>query len=235
MEVCNSIDDVQSIKRKKVKGDALINLLNEMQPFNDESEDVFPPRMRQRLIDGYNSYIQANEAYASKDYESALELYEEAIQNGRKPAMALQEAREKYYATTSSSSAAVIEEGFHPSLNWLVTTFKNCCRARLLLGDIDGARRDAFASTVFSQNKDADSHECLAMVCQASGDVMGEYQAVKAAMEQYALVEERCSRPMSGMDAVGRAEAAMERRNAEMRKGELGFRLGTLERELKRT
>jgi hypothetical protein len=63
---------------------------------------------------------------------------------------------------------------------------------------------------------------------------MGEYQAVKAAIEEYdrLLVKKPY---MDGRDAVGRAEDARVRRNAEERRRELGFRLDRLERELKRT
>jgi tetratricopeptide (TPR) repeat protein len=221
---------VQSIKRKRVKDDVLTNLLNELLINCKETEDVFPSRMYNRLIDGYNSHILGNAAYQSKDYKSAIDFYEEAIQNGRKPALALQEARDTYTTTQTDEE----EEGYPPSLEWLITTFQNSCQARLSLNDIDGARRDAFASIVFSRNKNAISHECLANVCHASGDGMGEYQAVKAAIEEYdrLLVKKPY---MDGRDAVGRAEDARVRRNAEERRRELGFRLDRLERELKRT
>lgn len=191
-------------------------------------DELFTPYMRDRLVEGYDFYIQANEAFESKQFQSAIELYEEAIQNGRKPAMALQEAREKYHSTKNTE-----EEGYPASLDWIVQTFRNSCRSKLAIGDIDGARRDAFASTVFSQNNDAASHECLAEVCNRSGDELGEYQAIKAAIEQYKILEERYSRPMPGIDAVGRAEAAKIRNDAESRQRELGFRLAKLERKLK--
>jgi tetratricopeptide (TPR) repeat protein len=230
VELCDTVDAVQSIKRKRVKDDVLTNLLNELLINCKETEDVFPSRMYNRLIDGYNSHILGNAAYQSKDYKSAIDFYEEAIQNGRKPALALQEARDTYTTTQTDEE----EEGYPPSLEWLITTFQNSCQARLSLNDIDGARRDAFASIVFSRNKNAISHECLANVCHASGDGMGEYQAVKAAIKEYdrLLVKKPC---MDGRDAVGRAEDARVRRNAEERRRELGFRLDRLERELKRT
>ena len=224
VELCDHVDDTQSTKRKRIKDEALINLLDE---FTEEDSD-FTPYMRNRLLDGYKCYIEANEAFELKNYHSAIELYEEAIQNGRKPAMSLQQAREEYTKSICKSS-----ERYPASLDWIVITFRNSCKSRLHLGDIDGARRDAFAATVFSQNNDAASHECLADVCKESGDKIGEYQAVKAAIEQHWVVEQIYSRPMPGIDAVGRAEAAKIRSNAEERKRELGFRLAKLESELK--
>ena len=225
MEICDSIDATLSVKRRRIKDDALIGLLDEF----FETEQVFAPHLRDRLLDGYSSYIKANEAYEARQYQLAVELYEEALQNGRKPAMALQEAREKY-----SIVGEMAADGNYPmSLDWIVQTFRNSCRSRLELSDVDGARRDAFAATVFSKNNDAASHECLADVCSQTGDAIGEYQAVKAAIEQYDKVEERYSVPEK--DAVTRAEAAKIRANAETRKRELGFRLAKLDRQLKKS
>ena len=224
VEICDKIDDVQSVKRKRVKDKAVIQLLDEFM----EGDSDFTPSLRDRLLQGYDFYIEANTAYESKQYQLAIELYEQAIQNGRKPAIALQEARENYAAEEKIQST----ESYPASIDWIVTTFRKSCRCKLELGDIDGARRDAFASTVFSKNNDAASHECLADVCKESGDTIGEYQAIKAAIEQYGKVEEKHSRPMPGIDAVRRAESARMRNDARERQREMGFRLAKLEKLL---
>ncbi len=218
-----TIDDIDtatsSIKRKRVKGDVLLSLLDEL---SDEETDI-STNMRQRLIMGYEQSLEAKIAYEAKDYQNAIQLYEESIQIGRKPAMELEEARSSFGDIHGSS------EG----VSWLVDAFRNSCRARLALQDVDGARGDAFAATVFAQNRDADSHMCLAEVCEKSGDKLGEYQAIKAAIGQYQRLEEEYSKPLPGKDAVARAEAAKIKTNASTVKRELGFRLTKLERELK--
>ena len=208
-----------SIKRKKVKGEVLISLLDEL---SDEKTDI-SQNMRQRLIMGYEQSLEAKKAYEAKDYQSAIQLYEEAIQMGRKAAMELEEARSSFGDIHDSTKGII----------WLVDSFRNSCRARLAMKDVEGARRDAFAATVFSQNTDADSHMCLAECCQASGDKLGEYQAIKAAIGQYQRLEDDYSKPLPGKDAVARAEAAKIKTNASNVKRELGFRLAKLERELK--
>jgi tetratricopeptide (TPR) repeat protein len=220
-ELDDTATTTSSIKRKKVKGDVLLSLLDEL----SEQETDISSFMRQRLVMGYEQSLEAKAAYEAKDYQSAVQLYEEAIQIGRKPAMELEEAR--------SSSFGDIHD--NRGMSWLVDSFRNSCRSRLALKDIDGARRDAFAATVFSQNRDADSHICLASVCFASGDKLGELQAVKAAIEQYQRIEDEHSKPLPGKDAVARAEAAKIKNNASTTKRELGFRLAKLERELKAT
>ena len=90
-------------------------------------------------------------------------------------------------------------------------------------------------ATVFCQNLDPEAHLCLAEVCRASSDTLGELQATKAAIEQYERLEDEYSKPLPGKDAVARAEAAKKRTQASTVKRELGFRIVKLERQLKET
>mmetsp|Transcript_26872 Transcript_26872/g.57147 ORF Transcript_26872/g.57147 Transcript_26872/m.57147 type:complete len:320 (-) Transcript_26872:100-1059(-) len=228
VELCDDIDDMAPIKKKRVKGrEKILSLLDECVTEKDEGEDTVPalkPYMHDRLMNGYELALEANEAYAAKDYQLAVDLYTDAIQSGRKPAMILQEAR--------SASSDINSGQFLEGVQWLVTSFKNSCRSRLILKDIDGARRDAFAATVFSQNCDGDAHECVAEVSAASSDALGEMQAIKSAILQYERLEEEYSKPLPGADAPARAEAVKKRSHASARKRELGFRVSKLEREL---
>ncbi len=233
VEVCgdnNNIvhDATLSIKKKKVKGsDAILSLLDECvasAALNGKGAALaLKPHLRDRLFYGYELSLKANEAYKSKTYQLAVELYTDAIESGRKPAVMLHEARIEFRNN-------VADDGIH-SLQWLVLSFKNSCRSRLALRDVDGARRDAFAATVFSRSLDADAHECLAEVCAMSSDAMGELQALKAAITQYDRIEEEYSTLANiDTDAPTRAEAVKERNQAAARKRELGFRVAKLER-----
>lgn len=228
VEVCDGAEDASSMKKKRVKGsDVIFSLLDECtDEGDDDNEPVLKPYMRDRLMSGYELSLEANDAYQSKDYQSAVELYTDAIESGRKPAMLLQEAR--------GESSLLTDEGYPVGMRWLVASFKNSCRSRLALKDIDGARRDAFASTVFSQNCDGDAHECLAGVCAASEDKLGEMQALKAAIAQYERMEGVFSQPLPGADAPRRAEAVRKKTHAAARRREIGFRVTKLERELRR-
>ena len=232
VEVCgdnhNNIDvhdAMLSIKKKKVKGsDAILSLLDECVTAMDGEVAALNPHLRDRLCYGYELSLKANEAYKSKNYQLAVELYTEAIESGRKPAMLLHEARIEF------RKSADADDGSY-SLQWLVASFKNSCRSRLALRDMDGARRDAFAATVFSRSLDADAYECLAEVCAMSSDAMGELQALKAAMKQYDRMEEEYSTLANiGADAPTRAEAAKKKNQAAARKRELGFCVTKLER-----
>jgi hypothetical protein len=243
VEVVCGDDDADSalpllpIKKKRVKGsEAILSLLDECNPADmNGGSDALKPHLRDRLLHGYELSLQANEAYKLKNYQLAVELYTEAIESGRKPAMMLHEARIKFL--NDADGGGSIDDEINASeqgvVRWLVTSFKNSCRSRLVMRDVDGARRDAFASTVFSRNLDADAHECLAEVSAASSDALGELQGLKAAIKQYDRTEEEYAMlANTGSDAPTRAEAAKERNHASARKRELGFRVSKLERIL---
>ena len=243
VEICNKIDDVQSTKKKRVKGgDTIVSLLDEcITAVEDDGQEqnlqepALKPYMRDRLLSGYEMALEANEAFTAKDYQSAVDLYTDAIESGRKPAMLLQEARAAAAAVASNDDESENQstEGYPLGVQWLVTSFKNSCRARLFVKDVDGARRDAFAATVFSQNYDAAAHECLAEVSAASSDKLGELQALKAAVMQYDRLEILLSKPLPGADAPRRAEVMKMKSNAAARKRELGFRITKLDKELR--
>lgn len=238
VEVCDPVTaaagTASPIKKKRVKGRdriyRILSLVDECASTHDgggEEGDLAPalkPYMRDRLMNGYELSLQANDAFGRKEYQSAVDLYTDAIESGRKAAMLLQEAR-----SGRDEGDVTHHHRFPEGVRWLVTAFKQSCRARLVLKDVEGARRDAFAATIFSQNADGASHECLAEVCAASGDAWGELQAVKAAMAQYARTEEECAKPLPGADAPARAAAAKTRSFAAGRKRELGFRAASLE------
>lgn len=231
VEVCcgDAVNDTAlSIKKKRVKGsEAILILLDECVAADmNGGNEALKPHLRDRLLRGYELSLKANEAYKSKSYQLAVDLYTEAIESGRKPAMMLHEARIKLRI-----DVAGVDDNEDHMMQWLVTSFKNSCRSQLLLRNVDEARRNAFAATVFSRCLDADAHECLAEVCAASSDVIGEIQSLKASIEQYCRMEEEYSKLANGgADATTRAEAAKRSRQASTRKRELGFRITRLER-----
>lgn len=151
VEFCNDVEDVTSTKKKRVKGrDTILSLLDECTPTAEEGgediEPAFKPFMRDRLMNGYELALEAKEAYDAKNYQLAVDLYTDAIENGRKSAMMLQEDRNASGAPSSDDGGS---DSYPKGMQWLVASFKNSCRSRLYLDDVDGARRDAFAATVF--------------------------------------------------------------------------------------
>jgi hypothetical protein len=136
-------------------------------------------------------------------------MYADAIESGRKPAMLLQEAPEAGgggagpSGTATSNDAAVVDGGYPAGQRWLVDSLKNPCRCRLLLRNVNGARRYAFAVRVFSRNADPDAHECLAEVCSSSRYAVGELQGLKSAARRYDVVERRIPRRGLGRTPLG--------------------------------
>ena len=85
---------------------------------------------------------------------------------GRKAALALHE------------DGADIDGDSSP-LDWLIALYRNSSLTRIKLQDVDGARKDAWGACLYSQNEDIASLECLAKVCEAGEDDMGQLMALK--------------------------------------------------------
>lgn len=141
-----------------------------------------------RLTMSYDLATEANELATKGMYQEASSIYDEAINLGRKPAL---------------------EQGEPLALDWLISVYRNSVKAKLQVNDVGGARSQAWAACVFSQNKDLSSIQLMAEVCQASGDSIGEVQAIKQILE------------LDGLD------------EGQINKQELEARLTSLEEELK--
>ena len=71
VEICDNIDDVTSTKRKRVKRKAAVSLLDEfMISVENVTEQPFTSYMRDRLLGGYECFLEANLAFESKQYQS---------------------------------------------------------------------------------------------------------------------------------------------------------------------
>ena len=128
VEVINDGSSLE-VKEKKVTGDKLKEMVLGWHESCDG--DVLKPYQITGLVQGYEESVQARRAYETKDYEGALELCTFAIQDARKPAMLLQEARDR---DSSSGCESNDEElGFPGEMKWLVETFKVSCRCRMAL------------------------------------------------------------------------------------------------------
>ncbi|KAL7523196.1 hypothetical protein ACHAWF_000421, partial [Thalassiosira exigua] len=129
VEYCNGADDATtaSVKKKRVKGrEAIVSLLDYCDGTGEGEvgEPALKPHLRDRLLNGYELSLEAQGAYDAKDYQSAVDLYTEAIESGRKPAMMLQEARCEDGAPS---------DGYPEGVKWIVASFKNSCRSKLSL------------------------------------------------------------------------------------------------------
>ena len=100
--------------------------------------------------------------------KEAIALYEDAMIFGRKSALALHEV--------GANEA-------NDAMDWLVSIYRSSALVRLNIGDIEGARKDAWGACMFSQSMDIPSQECMAEVCKASGDNIGHVQALKRIIE----------------------------------------------------
>eukprot|EP00429_Kryptoperidinium_foliaceum_P013278 CAMPEP_0176035850 /NCGR_PEP_ID=MMETSP0120_2-20121206/17746_1 /TAXON_ID=160619 /ORGANISM="Kryptoperidinium foliaceum, Strain CCMP 1326" /LENGTH=112 /DNA_ID=CAMNT_0017369225 /DNA_START=187 /DNA_END=522 /DNA_ORIENTATION=+ len=112
--------------------------------------------------------MQGNKAFLDGEYETAISLYENAINAGYQVAMDLQADREK------EGTDILSDEGIPVGFLWLVEARRNEASAKLSMGDLEGALAAVEASCDISGNKSADSLEMLADICQKNKDNEGE-------------------------------------------------------------
>jgi len=112
---------------------------------------------------GYAATEEAKALLQDEKYSDAALCFADALNLGRKPALALQEIQ---------------ADGNEEALVWLIDI---CCESALLnlnhLDNLDQARSDAWAACVFSQYGNHKPLECMKLVCVKQKDLMGELQA----------------------------------------------------------
>jgi len=126
--------------------------------------------LKQRLDMALEATQEAKALVAAKKYQDAVTAYADALNLGRKSAIALQECND----TNLQAS----------SLSWLVEVCSQSSQLQLEhLQNLDGARSDAWAACVFSKYRQVEPLECMRKVCRAGEDAIGEYQAIQQLLE----------------------------------------------------
>lgn len=133
-------------RHRKVKGDRILSLLVEHGLDNG-------------LVRGYQCACDADAAFDKKDYRTAMEGYQQAVDIAFRPAMELQAARQ-----TSQPSA----------LDWLVRARCREAQAALALGDVEAALLAAQAAGNLSRNTSTKALEVLADIYHAKQDAPAE-------------------------------------------------------------
>ena len=129
-------------------------------------------QLRARLQMGYDATAEARQAMEQQDYTTAAASLTDALNLGRKPALALHEIM------SNDSDNKIDNDG--EALTWLVDV---CCSlAELNLHHLNNAmqaRADAWAACLFSEYTQRRPLELMKAVCVQQEDLLGELQACK--------------------------------------------------------
>jgi hypothetical protein len=206
----------------RMTGDALLNLLLEMNPC---------------LLEGYELVEQANEYFLKQqDYKRAIPLYEAGIEMAVNPATELVQLDEGILGMKCDAEQNILWSSVgRQRLEWLVRAYCDCAKAHLaeaaatnkdvVVDDEDNTKRTmsiimerarvlAKAACELSNRADMDSLDQLAQVYQASNNPVGELEALQSLLD---LPEDPDSTVSN---------------NVANRRRLLGFRRAKLEREL---
>jgi hypothetical protein len=166
------------------------------------SNDKSP--LEQRLSMCYDYAKEANEFVEKGQYTDAVPLYEQAINMGRKPALAFHEQQQQQQQVDMPSKST-------STLEWLIQLYCSSCRTRLKVDDVQGARGEAWAACVYSQNQNVECLKCMLQVCEASDDVLGQIQTLQQ------ILELTCSTASAG-DGVGNDDEQADKRQEMLTK-----------------
>lgn len=140
---------------------------------SNNNANVKVEQLQMRLQMGYEAADEARSLLEDKQYQQASSAFMDALNLGRKPALALQEFNIE--AKDEENNNNNLQE---EALQWLINV---CCESAQLnlnhLDNLDNARKDAWAACVFSQYQNLEPLQCMQQVCQQGKDLMGEFQA----------------------------------------------------------
>ena len=144
-----------------------LNDVRRMHPPKPTITTIVKSEPPQALIQGYNLVLEADQAFEKKDYQTALQLYEKAVQVSFSTAIDLQRQREKQQSDSLSG------------LTWLIRARRRQAQSCLELGQYQDAVLAAQAACNLSRNTCAACFQVLARIYQAQENVVGELQAIQ--------------------------------------------------------
>jgi hypothetical protein len=127
----------------------------------------------EKLKGALELYQEAKELANIGEYQEACDVYMLGIFMGRKTVQSLCENR--------NDNSGRDDDDPQQALDWLVSSYLACSKARIQMGDWNKARGDAWAACSYSQNTNLEALECMLTVCEnTDDDGLGELQTLKS-------------------------------------------------------
>lgn len=156
--------DQNNKKYRRISGQKLLDLLFEEQEMNSQQKAI---------VGGYDLITQADDMMATKNYQEAVRLFEEATSLACQPAKELQ-------ATRDGENEVPDFPAVPTGLIWLINAKQREATSRMNMGDKDGAIEAAKLACELSQNASPEAFEMLHEMYQSKGDASGELYALQA-------------------------------------------------------
>ena len=138
-----------------------------------------------RLQIALEFYREGQQLLVEEKYRDASDALMSGVFAGRRVV-------EELHASSSEESAT--------AMSWLVTSYIECAKARMKLGDWQTARSDAWAACMFSQNQNLPALQCMLTVCQNTDDLFGQLSTLKAILPLLAGTKETGSALTTSLD-----------------------------------
>lgn len=139
----------------------------------------------EKLQNAARLYDEAEELASNGEWDEACAVYMQGIFMGRKIVQNL--LQDDSNCNNDNSDEAQL------ALDWMVSSYLECSRARIKMEDWEKARSDAWAACSYSDNKNLEVLLCMLHVCESTDDLFGELQTLKSIQTllplSYATVE----------------------------------------------
>lgn len=122
-----------------------------------------------RLQQAADCLQEGQEMAIRGEYQEARDTIMAGVFSGRKIVEKLQQMKEDQAPEVSSKA-----------LEWLISSYICCSKARIEMCDWDKARSDAWAACTFSQNTNVDALDCMLQVCEKTSDLFGQLTTLKS-------------------------------------------------------
>jgi len=126
----------------------------------------------ERLQNAAQLYDEGQELTNKGEFKEACDVYMQGIFLGRKIVQGLLEDNQDQDTGDDTDDAEL-------ALDWVVSSYVACSKARIELGDWNTARSDAWAACTYSNNKNLEALNCMVAVCENTNDLMGQLQTLK--------------------------------------------------------
>ena len=121
-----------------------------------------------RLQMAFDIVEEAKELASQEDHEQATKVYREGLHLGRSQVLRLQE------------ESAATDDDPTMAFDWLIASYCASSTCQLQAGNVNGARSDAWAACVFTQNTNEQALQVMLKVCRAADDKFGELSTLKS-------------------------------------------------------
>jgi hypothetical protein len=162
-----------------------------------------------RLQMAVDVYRDAQQLVTDGKHKEACQEFMSGIFIGRTAVKQLQEQEQHGEGDSDADKPEL-------ALDWLVSSYISLFRARVIVGDWEKARADAWAACSYSLYTNLEALYCMLSVCENTEDKIGELQTLKSIISASSSVQESDSDGEANRMSIDEIHERIRRLEAEL-------------------